>query len=665
MSRPPFDSPSRHGFVRVAVTSTPVSVANPMANASTLVEVIHKADKANVQVLVTPELGLTGYTCDELFHQQLLIENTLTALQYICDKSVDTNVLTFIGAPVRVGADLFNCAVAVAGGRIVGVVPKQHLPGYREYYEPRYFTAYKGGLQQVSINGFSVPFGDGVLFQLGIDTNALVGVELCEDAWVPNPPSTHLALMGATIICNLSASNVTTGKPDYRRQLITGHSGRLICAYAYASGGSGESTNDVAWDGHGIIAENGSILTEHQAWFDTSSRMSVTDIDTDRLVHDRAKFHSFSGTASECIVKIPQLIIDSGSDLQRAIAKYPYVPADHSARDQRCDEVYQIQVAGLIQRLRSSGVNRMVIGISGGLDSTHAALVCCRAADALGWSRSQITAVTMPGFATSPRTLDQANKLMTLLGLHASTIDIRPSCMQMLQDIGHPFVNGEPIYDVTFENVQAGERTNHLFRVANHVGGIVIGTGDLSELALGWCTYGVGDHMSHYSVNCSVPKTLIQFLIRWLAENEQNSAELRRVLIDIVETEISPELIPGNANETAPSQRTEAKVGPYALQDFILYYFTRYGFTPAKILYLLKQAWGDDYTVDELAKWLETFIKRFFQNQFKRTCIPNGPKVGSGGSLSPRGDWRMPSDASSELWLSNLRLALDEIHTNP
>jgi NAD+ synthase (glutamine-hydrolysing) len=303
----------------------------------------------------------------------------------------------------------------------------------------------------------------------------------------------------------------------------------------------------------------------------------------------------------------------------------------------------------------------MVIGISGGLDSTHAALVCCRAADALGWSRSQITAVTMPGFATSARTLEQANLLMSLLDMDASTIDIRPSCMQMLQDIGHPFVNGEPIYDVAFENVQAGERTSHLFRLANHIGGIVIGTGDLSELALGWCTYGVGDHMSHYSVNCSVPKTLIQYLIRWLADDDRSSDQLRKVLLDIVETEISPELIPGIDGATEPSQRTEAKVGPYALQDFALYYLTRFGFTPAKIYYLLQQAWGSTYHSDELVKWLELFIKRFFQNQFKRTCIPNGPKVGSGGSLSPRGDWRMPSDASCEIWLQNLRDAHREV----
>lgn len=669
MSLIPFDSPFRHGFVRVAVASTVITIANPKANASSIVQLMHDAQADHIQVLVTPELGLTGYTCDELFQQTVLLDAVTDALQVICDATVGTKLLCFVGAPIRVGAKLYNCAVGINNGHIVGIVPKQHLPGYREYYEPRYFTPFDGDTSDIVINGQSVPFGRNLLFQLGDDISKLVGVEICEDAWVPDTPSTQLALAGATIICNLSASNVTTGKPDYRRQLITSLSARLICAYAYASGGPGESSNDVAWDGHCILAENGSLLAEHQSWLDTSSKLTVADIDIDRLHHDRLKFHTFDGPKPQRIIKTVTAQRTDQVPLQRNVAQFPYVPSDHGQRDQRCEEVYQIQVAGLVQRLRSSGVQRMVIGISGGLDSTHAALVCCRAADALGWSRSQITAVTMPGFATSARTLDQANALMSLLGMDASTVDIRPSCMQMLQDIGHPFVNGEPIYDVTFENVQAGERTSHLFRLANHVGGIVIGTGDLSELALGWCTYGVGDHMSHYSVNCSVPKTLIQYLIRWLADDVSSTPDLRKVLLDIVETEISPELIPGTDGEAEPSQRTEAKVGPYALQDFALYYFTRFGFTPAKIYYLLQQAWGSTYDSDELAKWLELFIRRFFQNQFKRTCIPNGPKVGSGGSLSPRGDWRMPSDASCELWLENLRDAHREMgnlnHPNP
>jgi len=663
MSLIPFDSPFRHGFVRVAVASPPIAIANPKTNAASIVKLMHDATADNIQVLVTPELGITGYTCDELFQQNVLLEGVLNALQDICDATANTSILTFVGAPIRVGAKLYNCAVAINGGRIVGIVPKQHLPGYREYYEQRYFTPFSGDSIDININNKTVPFGGGLLFQLGDDETKLVGVEICEDAWVPDTPSTHLALAGATIICNLSASNVTTGKPDYRRQLINGHSARIICAYAYASGGPGESSNDVAWDGHCLISENGTLLAEHQSWFETTATITVADIDTERLHHDRLKFHTFDGSKQRRIVKTISRISTDRLPLKRQVPQFPYVPVDHRLRDQRCEEVYQIQVAGLVQRLRSSGVNRMVIGISGGLDSTHAALVCCKAADALGWSRKQITAVTMPGFATSTRTLDQANSLMTLLGMDASTIDIRPSCTQMLQDIGHPFIDGEPQYDVTFENVQAGERTNHLFRLANHVGGIVIGTGDLSELALGWCTYGVGDHMSHYSVNCSVPKTLIQYLIRWLADDVRNTAELRRVLIDIVETEISPELVPGGANDVAPAQQTEDKVGPYALQDFALFYITRYGFSPSKVYYLLRQAWGCSYDNDELAKWLELFIKRFFQNQFKRTCIPNGPKVGSGGSLSPRGDWRMPSDASAELWLDNLRSAHRELTT--
>jgi NAD+ synthase (glutamine-hydrolysing) len=661
MSLIPFDSPFRHGFVRVAVASTVITIANPIANASSMVQLIHDAQAKHIQVLVTPELGLTGYTCDELFQQTVLLDAVTEALQEICDATTECKLLCFVGAPIRVGAKLYNCAVAINSGRIVGIVPKQNLPGYREYYEPRYFTAFDGDATHIEVNGQTVPFGRDLLFQLGDDVSKLVGVEICEDAWVPDTPSTKLALAGATIICNLSASNITTGKPDYRRQLINSLSARLICAYAYASGGPGESSNDVAWDGHCILSENGSLLAEHQAWLDTSAKITIADVDIDRLHHDRLKFHTFDGPKSEYIVRTESAPCSDKVALQRSVPQFPYVPSDHGLRGQRCEEVYQIQVAGLVQRLRSSGVQRMVIGISGGLDSTHAALICCRAADALGWSRSQIIAVTMPGFATSPRTLDQANALMSLLKMEASTIDIRPSCMQMLKDIGHPFVSGEPIYDVAFENVQAGERTNHLFRLANHIGGIVIGTGDLSELALGWCTYGVGDHMSHYSVNCSVPKTLIQYLIRWLADDVSSTLELRKVLLDIVETEISPELIPSDTGTTQPTQRTEAKVGPYALQDFTLFYFTRFGFTPAKIYYLLQQAWGSTYPPDELAKWLELFIKRFFQNQFKRTCIPNGPKVGSGGSLSPRGDWRMPSDASCEIWVENLRAACREV----
>ena len=657
MSLIPFDSPFRHGFVRVAVSSPAIVIANPMANADTIIKTILDADHENIQVLVTPELGLSGYTCDELFHQRVLQQGVLDALRIICASTAETSVLTFVGAPIRIGAKLFNCAVAISNGHVLGIVPKQHLPGYREYYEPRYFTPYSGSVIDVFINGHDVPFGNGLLFQLGDDPAALVGVEICEDAWVPDTPATHLAIAGATIICNLSASNVTTGKPDYRRQLVNSHSARLICAYAYASGGAGESSNDVGWDGHCIISENGSLLAEHQSWLETSPVLTIADVDIDRLQHDRLKFHTFDGATTGRVIHVDSRCSGNSLPLKRHIPQFPYVPTDHHQRDQRCEEVYQIQVAGLVQRLRSSGVKRMVIGISGGLDSTHAALVCCRAADALGWQRDQITAVTMPGFATSARTLEQANTLMSLLGMDATTIDIRPSCTQMLQDIGHPFVSGEPVYDVTFENVQAGERTNHLFRLANHVGGIVIGTGDLSELALGWCTYGVGDHMSHYSVNCSVPKTLIQYLIRWLADDTRNTPELSRVLLDIVETEISPELVPGGDKDTAPSQRTEAKVGPYALQDFTLFYITRFGFTPAKVYYLLIQAWGKTYSTDELAHWLELFIRRFFQNQFKRTCIPNGPKVGSGGSLSPRGDWRMPSDASCDLWLENLRHA--------
>jgi len=389
MSLIPFDSPFRHGFVRVAVASTVITIANPKANASAIVQLIHDAQAKHIQVLVTPELGLTGYTCDELFQQTVLLDAVTNAFQAICDATTGSTLLCFVGAPIRVGGKLYNCAVALNNGRIVGVVPKQHLPGYREYYEPRYFTAFDGDTTEIEINGQKVPFGRGLLFQLGDDITKLIGVEICEDAWVPDTPSTKLALAGATIICNLSASNVTTGKPDYRRQLITSLSARLICAYAYASGGPGESSNDVAWDGHCILSENGSLLAEHQAWLDASSKITVADIDIDRLLHDRLKFHTFDGSKPKFTVKTVSAHCAHNVALLRNVPQFPYVPSDLGQRDVRCEEVYQIQVAGLVQRLRSSGVQRMVIGISGGLDSTHAALVCCRAADALGWSRSQ------------------------------------------------------------------------------------------------------------------------------------------------------------------------------------------------------------------------------------------------------------------------------------
>ena len=660
MSSIPFDSPNKHGFIRVAATSPAVVLAHPMENAAITVEMVKDAAAQHVDLITFPELNLCGYTCEELFHQQVLLDACRGALQYILEASIPIPITLVIGMPLQVGSHLYNCAIVLRQGQIYGIVPKQHLPNYREYYERRYFTPGQPDVVTIRLCGQDVPMGANLLFQQGDSDSFTFGVELCEDAWVPNPPSTLLALSGATIICNLSASNITTGKPQYRESLVRSHSARLVACYVYASAGSGESTNDMAWDGHCLIAENGRLLAEIQTW-NNDGQLVIVDTDVESLLADRLKFQSFAPPCAGYKVYINGSKSIISYALKRDIERFPYVPADDTQRDRRCDEVYNIQVAGLIQRIKSAGLQRLVIGVSGGLDSTHALLVCCQAADKLGWTRSQITAVTMPGFATSQRTIHQADQLMNLLGVTAETIDIKPSCLQMLADIHHPFFAGQPVYDVTFENVQAGERTSHLFRIANFVNGMVVGTGDLSEIALGWCTYGVGDHMSHYAVNASVPKTLIQYLIGWLAVHKVDSDPLRTVLTDIVNTDISPELVPGDSATDQPIQKTEDIIGPYSLQDFTLYYVTRYGMKPSKILYLALQAWSPTYDATEIARWMTVFINRFFQNQFKRTCIPNGPKVGSGGSLSPRGDWRMPSDASSAAWIADLNGALEAL----
>jgi NAD+ synthase (glutamine-hydrolysing) len=477
-------------------------------------------------------------------------------------------------------------------------------------------------------------------------------VEICEDLWVPTPPSSFAALAGATVIANLSASNVVIGKEGYRHQLVGNQSARCLAAYLYSAAGLGESTTDLAWDGHALIYENGTLVGESRRFADRP-QLAVADVDLDRLAADRMRQNTFGAAAArhadrafrsiEVALPAPRgrLLLD------RKLERLPYVPSDPRTRDARCEEVYRIQVQGLVTRMRATGTRRLVIGVSGGLDSTQALIVCARAMDELKLPRANILAYTMPGFATSTRTKSQAWQLMRAIGATAEEIDIRPSCLQMLKDIGHPYAKGKKVYDVTFENVQAGERTSHLFRLANRHGGMVVGTGDLSELALGWATYGVGDHMSHYNVNASVPKTLIQFLIGWVAESGEFSADVKRALRRVLETEISPELVPGR-------QASEATVGPYELQDFSLYYILRFGYSPAKVAFLAWHAWRDKYKLPAIRKWLAVFLQRFFQNQFKRSAIPNAPKVGSGGSLSPRGDWRMPSDASASAWLANL-----------
>ncbi|MET0519971.1 MAG: NAD(+) synthase, partial [Burkholderiaceae bacterium] len=541
--------------------------------------------------------------------------------------------------------------------------------------------------EEIELLGQRVPFGNRLLFAATDLPLLRFHVEICEDVWTPIPPSSFAALAGATVLVNLSASNVVVGKANYRRQLVAQQSARCLAAYVYSSAGAGESSTDLAWDGQALIYENGEALAESER-FQRRSQLICADVDLERLARERMRQTSFGQSvrlhaAQVKAHRVAGFALDLDKTrplaLQRRVERFPYVPAERARRDERCQEVYNIQVQALVQRLASSGIGKLVVGVSGGLDSTHALLVAARAMDQLGLPRSHIIGVTMPGFATGERTRDQAWRLMRAIGCEASEIDIRPSCTQMLKDLGHPYTEGKAVYDITFENVQAGERTSHLFRLANHRGALVLGTGDLSELALGWCTYGVGDHMSHYNVNASVPKTLIKYLVRWVAETAQLGAQAdHQVLLDILDTEISPELIPADPAAAQDQgtvqgqvlQSTEATIGPYELQDFHLFYTLRHGYAPAKIAFLAHHAWGDraqgawpddehvqrnEYSLAEIKRVLRIFVSRFFKgSQFKRSCVPNAPKVGSGGSLSPRGDWRAPSESESAIWLADL-----------
>ncbi len=656
----PFRSLYRHGFARVAVGVSSVEVADPSENKASLLRMIGDAHEEGAAVLVLPELCLSAYSCDDLFHQDALLKDSLARLEEVMASTAGLCPISFVGVPLVFWGKLFNCAVAIHEGRILGIIPKTYLPGYREFYEPRQFCAARHALgNEVEIFGETVPFGNDLVFRATNIPDLAVHAEICEDVWTPVPPSTFAALAGATVLTNLSASNITVGKADWRKTLCAGHSGRCVSAYLYAAAGPGESTTDLAWDGHAFVYENGGLLAESER-FSAEPHLTVTDIDLGRLAAERLRLTSFHEAASEhrdrvaAIREVPFTFAVPQVELPlvRTIAPRPYVPADASERDARCYEAYHIQVAGLKKRLDASGIQKLVIGISGGLDSTHALIVACRTMDALKLPRENVLAYTMPGFATGKESLLIAHQLMTALGVTAHELDIKPSSKQMLEDIGHPYSKGEEQYDVTFENVQAGERTSHLFRLANHQGAMVLGTGDLSELALGWCTYGVGDHMSHYNVNASVPKTLIQHLIGWVAETGEFGGDASAALRAVLATEITPELVPDTGGGV---QSTEAKVGPYELQDFHLYYITRFGFRPSKVAFLAEHAWKGSYALPEIKKWLKVFLWRFFQtSQFKRTCVPNSPKVGSGGSLSPRGDWRAPSDSSAAVWIREL-----------
>lgn len=683
----PFNSLYAHGFVRVAVAVPRVSVANPDHNAEAIIRLATQASQQHAALVLFPELSISSYAIDDLLQQRALLDASLSALERIATASKRLSSVLLVGLPLVIDGSLYNCAVAVYRGEILGVTPKSYLPNYREFYEKRHFQpASACAAREWNVLGHEVPVGSDLVFDALNIPGFQFHMEICEDIWVPTPPSTTAAMAGATILTNLSASNITIGKSEYRHTLAAGQSGRCIAAYLYSAAGAGESTTDLAWDGHALIYENTHLLGETER-FARHEQLLTADIDVEALAADRLRSSSWQDAVAAARPSLTTMrrvpfafdLPTTAVPLKREVARFPYVPADPLRRDERCFEAYNIQVSALIQRLEAAGTQRVVIGVSGGLDSTHALIVAAKAVDRLGRPRTSILAYTMPGFATSDRTRENAIELMKALGVTWQEIDIRPACMQMFRDIGHPFAHGEKQYDVTFENVQAGERTSILFRLANLHGGLVLGTGDLSELALGWATYGVGDQMSHYAVNCSVPKTLIQYLIRWNIDSGQFDDATSRILASVLTTEISPELIPADADaadsnspaSAGPAQSTQSVIGPYELQDFHLYYISRYGFAPSKVAFLALHAWGDrtrgyhpdgidpaainQYDLATIKKWLRVFLKRFFGlSQFKRSCIPNGPKVGSGGSLSPRGDWRAPSDANADAWLAAL-----------
>ncbi|GAA5665660.1 glutamine-dependent NAD(+) synthetase [Brucella sp. NBRC 14130] len=673
-----FYSIYQQGFVRVAACTPKCEVADPSYNVAETLALARDGARQGVALMVFPELGLCGYAIDDLLGQAALLQRVEQAIEEVAAASRELSPVLLIGAPLVREGRLYNCAVAVHRGRILGVVPKGHLPNYREFYEKRWFASgrnLKGAT--IEIAGQSVPFGMDMIFAAEDLPGFVFHVELCEDVWGPAPPSDFAALAGALILTNLSASNITVGKAETRRLLCATQSARCWAAYIYSAAGPGESTTDLAWDGQACIYELGQLLAETER-FPQDSQMAIADVDVDRLRLERLRTGTFNEAAiaqampEDRFRRIGFRFEPSMTDLglRRAVARFPYAPADPARLDQDCYEAYSIQVQGLMKRLQATGIRRVCIGVSGGLDSTHALIVAAKAFDRLGWPRSDILGFTMPGFATGEATKANAWTLMRSLGVTAEEIDIKPLAQQMLASLQHPFAQGEPVYDVTFENVQAGLRTDILFRAANQRGAMVLGTGDLSEIALGWSTYGVGDHMSHYNVNASVPKTLIQHLIRWVAQSAAFDEVTNGTLLSILDTVISPELVP--AGEGGALQSTEEKIGPYELQDFTLFYLTRYGLKPSKIAFLAFHAWRDAtagawppqypeerrraYDLPTIRSWMEVFLYRFFTiSQFKRSASPNGPKVTAGGSLSPRGDWRAPSDGNARLWLEELR----------
>ncbi|MGZ4528769.1 MAG: NAD(+) synthase [Mycobacterium sp.] len=670
------------GFVRVAACTHHTTIGDPAANVESVLRLARECHDDGVAVAVFPELTLSGYSIEDIVMQDLLLDDVRAAVEDIVASSTDLLPVLVVGAPLRYRHRIYNTAVVIHRGTVLGVVPKSYLPTYREFYEGRQIAAGDDERGTIRICDAEVPFGPDLLFAAWDIPDFVLHVEICEDMFVPIPPSAEAALAGATVLANLSGSPITIGRAEHRCLLARSASARCLAAYVYAAAGEGESTTDLAWDGQTMVWENGELLASSER-FPKGERRSVADVDIDLLRSERLRMGTFDDNrrhhrgSAESFRRIDFRLDPPGGDigLRRDVERFPFVPANRERLEQDCYEAYNIQVSGLEQRLRALNYPKIVIGISGGLDSTHALIVAARAMDREERPRSDILAFTLPGFATGDRTKRNAIELCRALGVTFSEIDITETAQLMFKEIGHPFARGEKVYDVTFENVQAGLRTDYLFRLANQRGGIVLGTGDLSELGLGWSTYGVGDQMSHYNVNGGVPKTLIQHLIRWVISSGQFESDVTDVLQSVVDTEITPELVP--AGEEEELQSSEAKVGPYALQDFSLFHVLRYGFRPSKIAFLAWHAWSDPdrgnwppgfpedkrpvYSLKEIRHWLGVFVQRFYSfSQFKRSAMPNGPKVSHGGALSPRGDWRAPSDMSARIWLDEIERQIPE-----
>ena len=671
-----FFSAYQHGFARVAACTHRTVLADPAANAESVLRIARSCHEDGVAIAVFPELTLSGYSIEDILLQDSLLDAVQSALEDLVAGSSDLTPVLVVGAPLRHLHRIYNAAVVIHRGAILGVAVKSYLPTYREFYERRQMAPGDDMRGTIRVLGTDVPFGPDLLFDAQDVPGLILHVEICEDMFVPIPPSAEAALAGATVLANLSGSPITIGRAEDRKLLARSASARCLAAYVYSAAGEGESSTDLAWDGQTMIYENGRLLAESQR-FPSGDRRSVADVDLDLLRAERLRMGTFDDNrrhhqgALNSFRRIGFQLSPPNGDigLLREIERFPFVPSDRVRLEQDSYEGYNIQVSGLEQRLRALKYPKVVIGVSGGLDSTHALIVAAKAMDRLGRPRSDILAFTLPGFATGERTKNNAIRLSNALGVTFEELDIRDTATLMLTEIGHPFGRGEAVYDVTFENVQAGLRTDYLFRIANQRGGIVLGTGDLSELALGWSTYGVGDQMSHYNVNAGVPKTLIQHLIRWVISSRQFDDEVGEILQSVLDTEITPELVPTGEDEQI--QSSEAKVGPYSLQDFTLFWVLRYGFRPSKIAFLAWHAWSDanagswppgfpagkrpSYSLGEIKKWLGVFAQRFYSfSQFKRSALPNGPKVSHGGSLSPRGDWRAPSDMAATVWLDEI-----------